>query len=42
MSSWGLLKQIEIKLQTIFFYLILSFFKNKKKSGTSFPAKFSK
>ena len=31
MPSWGLLKYIETKLQTIFFYLILSFLKKIKK-----------
>ena len=37
MSSWGLSKHIETKLQTTSLYL----FKNKKRSGTSFPGSFS-
>ena len=36
MSSWGLLKHIETKLQIIFFYLTLSFFK-KSKEGWNYP-----
>ena len=31
LPSWGLLKAIEIKLQTTCFFLILSFFKKKKR-----------
>ena len=30
-SKWGLLKYIETKLQTTYFYLILSFFKKQKR-----------
>ena len=41
MSSWGLLKHIDTKLRIIFFYLTLSFFKNKKSAGTILPASFS-
>ena len=40
-ASWGLSKYIETKLQTTCFHLILSFFKNKERSGTSLPASFS-
>ena len=40
-SSWGLSKYIESKLQNTFFYLEYSFLKNKKRSGTSLPASFS-
>ena len=41
MAGWGLSKYIETKLQTICFYLILSFFKkNKRGLGTSLPAAF--
>ena len=39
--TWGLSKYIEIKPQTSCFYLILSFFKKIKRSGTSLPASFS-
>ena len=41
MLGSGLSKYIETKLQTTCFYLIRSFFKNKKRSGTSFPVSFS-
>ena len=41
MAGRGLSKYIETKLQTICFYLILSFFKkNKRGLGTSLPAAF--
>ena len=40
MLGSGLSKYIETKLQTTYFYLIRSFFKNKKRSGTSFPVSF--
>ena len=33
MPSWGLLKQIETKLQTTFFYLILSISKKQNQVG---------
>ena len=33
MPSWGLLKHIETKLQTTFFYLILSFSKKQNQVG---------
>ena len=42
MPSWGLSKYTENKLQTTCFYLIWSFFNNKKKSRTNLPASFSK
>ena len=41
MASWGLSKYIETKLHTTSFYIILSFFKNKKMSGTSLLCSFS-
>ena len=41
LPSWGLSKVIETKLQTICFYFIWSFLKNKKRSGTSLSASFS-
>ena len=41
LPSWGLLKHTEAKLQTTFFYLTLSFLKNKNRSGTSLPVSFS-
>ena len=41
LPSWGLSKLIETKLQTIFFTSYKVCLKNKKRSGTSFPASFS-
>ena len=41
MLSWRLSNFIETKLQDTYFYPKESFFKNKKKSGTSLPASFS-
>ena len=41
MPSWGLSKYIETKLQVACFYFILSFFLNKKMSGTSLLPSFS-
>ena len=41
MASWGLSKYIENKLQTTFFHLILSFYKKRKRFGTSLFASFS-
>ena len=41
MPSLGLLKNIKTKIQSTFFYLILSFIKNEKRSGTSLPTSFS-
>ena len=40
MESWRLLKYIETKLHSTWFCLTLSFFINKKRSGTSHPASF--
>ena len=41
MPTWRLLKYVETKLQTTFFYLIHSLLKNKKRSGTTFSSSFS-
>ena len=40
-SSWGLSKYIKTKMQSNCFYLIKSFFKKQKRSGTSLPDSFS-
>ena len=39
--SWGLSKYIETKLQNTCFYPTYSFWKNKKRSGTSFSGPFA-
>ena len=39
--SWGLSKYIGTKLQTTCIYLIKTFLKNKKRSGTILPVSFS-
>ena len=41
MPGWGLSIYIKTKLQTTCLYLIYSFCKKKRRSGTSFPASFS-
>ena len=41
MPGWGLSIYIKTKLQTTCLYLIYSFCKKKRRSGTSFPVSFS-
>ena len=41
LPCWELSTYIETKLQTTYFSFLSSFFKNKKRSGTSLPASFS-